>query len=171
MIGVSMRKASWLAVAIVLVAGGAVNALRVGSLPSGFDNNRGVFDRVEAKPVPRTALCGEWWQMLRDLGWAEADVVKADAIIHRESRCLPSAYNPADPNQIGKWKGSIGLFQINLFWLQRTSAYPQGFLQTHGVAQKPADLFDPVVNARAAQAIISYNRGIGGCGWVAWRGC
>jgi len=170
MIGVSMRKASWLVVAIVLVAGGAVQALQPAS-ESRWDNNAGFRDRVESRPVPKSALCGQWWQMLRDLGWAEADVQKADVIIHRESRCLPSAYNPADPTQIGKWKGSIGLFQINLFWLQKTTSYPQGFLQTHGVAQRPADLFDPLVNARAAQAIIAYNRGIGGCGWTAWRGC
>jgi soluble lytic murein transglycosylase-like protein len=170
MIGASMRKASWLIVAIVLVAGGAVQALQPAS-ESRWDNNAGFRDRLESRPVPKSALCGQWWQMLRDLGWAEVDVQKADAIIHRESRCLPSAYNPADPTQIGKWKGSIGLFQINLFWLQKTTAYPQGFLQTHRVAQKPADLFNPLVNARAAQAIIAYNRGIGGCGWMAWRGC
>lgn len=169
--GANMKRASVLIAGFLLVAGGAVNALRIESAPSGYDNNRGVFDRVEAKPVPKDALCGEWWQMLRDLGWSEADVQKADMIIHRESRCIHTSHNPLDPVQIGKWKGSLGLFQINLFWLQKTSAYPQGFLQTHGVAYKPADLFDPVTNARAAQAIIAYNRGLGGCGWVAWRGC
>lgn len=169
--GANMKRASVLIAGFLLVAGGAVNALRIESAPSGYDNNRGVFDRIQAKPVPKDALCGEWWQMLRDLGWLEADVQKADMIIHRESRCVPTSHNPLDPVQIGKWKGSLGLFQINLFWLQKTAAYPQGFLQTHGVAYKPADLFDPVTNARAAQAIIAYNRGLGGCGWVAWRGC
>lgn len=171
MIGASMKRASVLVAGFLLVIGGAVNALTVGSTPSGYDNNRGVFDLVEKKPVPKSALCGQWWEMLRDLGWSEADVLKADTIIYRESRCIPSAHNPNDPTQIGKWKGSIGLFQTNLFWLQKTSAYPQGFLQTHGIASKPVDLFDPVTNARAAQAIIAYNRGLGGCGWTAWRGC
>lgn len=170
MIGVSMRKVSAVAVAILVLCAGAVQALQPAS-ESRWDNNAGFRDRLESRPVPKSALCGEWWQMLRDLGWSEADVQRADVIIHRESRCNPASHNPDDPNQIGRWKGSMGLFQINLFWLKKTTAYPAGFLQTMGVAEKPADLFDPVVNARAAQAIIAYNRGIGGCGWVAWRGC
>jgi len=173
-----MKKVVVVALGLTLVCAGAVNALRIeSSIPNvessivSYDNNRGVFDYVEKRPVPKSALCPQWWQMLRDLGWSEADVVKADAIIHRESRCIPSSHNPADPNRIGNIKGSLGLFQINLFWLKKTTAYPAGFLQTMGVAQVPSDLFDPVTNARAAQAIITYNRSIGGCGWVAWRGC
>jgi hypothetical protein len=132
------------------------------------------FDYVpEAKrSVPAWAKCPEMWNRLRDAGWLEKDVVKADAIVWRESRCLASAHNKNDPNTVQGVKGSLGLFQINLFWIQRTTYYPNGYLQT--VLNRdlvPADLFDVAVTIDAAQALIRYDRAQGGCGWSAWLGC
>jgi hypothetical protein len=69
-------------------------------------------------------------------------------------------------------KGSFGLYQINLYWIQKTRWYPRGFLQTKMQRDlKPTDLLDPEVNIAAALQIIKQNRADGGCGWSAWRGC
>ena len=166
-----MRKIVVLVVASLIGVAGVANAV---SAPTGTDKSYDrtvVADRVkdDVLPVPAWALCGQWWKQLRDSGWKEKDVRMADFIIHRESRCLPLAHNKKDPVTIAGVKGSLGLFQINLFWISKTTAYPNGFLQT--VLQRdlvPADLFDPQINMDAAAAIVKYNRDLGGCGWTAW---
>ena len=132
------------------------------------------FDFVSAskRSVPAWAKCPELWNRLRDAGWLEKDVVKADGIVWRESRCNPLAHNKNDPNTVQGVKGSLGLFQINLFWIQRTTYYPRGYLQT--VLNRefaPADLFDVDITIAAAGALIAYDRGQGRCGWSAWLGC
>jgi len=124
------------------------------------------------RSVPAWAKCPELWNRLRDAGWLEKDVVKADAIVWRESRCIASAHNKNDPNTVQGVKGSLGYFQINLFWIQRTTYYPNGYLQT--VLNRdlvPTDLFDVAVTIDAAQALIRYDRAQGNCGWSAWLGC
>ena len=123
------------------------------------------FDFVpEAKrSVPAWAKCPEIWNRLRDAGWLEKDVVKADQIVWRESRCIATAHNKNDPNTVQGVKGSLGLFQINLFWVQRTTYYPKGYLQT--VLNRelmPTDLFDVDTTIHAAQALIRYDRAQGG---------
>lgn len=132
------------------------------------------FDYVPTvmRDVPSWAKCPKLWDRLRDAGWLEKDVVKADQIVWRESRCIATAHNKNDPNTVQGVKGSLGLFQINLFWIQRTTYYPKGYLQT--VLNRelmPADLFDVDVTIASAQALISYDRAQGGCGWSAWIGC
>jgi len=132
------------------------------------------FDFVPTlkRDIPVWAKCPELWGRLRDAGWLEKDVVKADQIVWRESRCIASAHNKNDPNTVQGVKGSLGLFQINLFWIQRTTYYPNGYLQTVlGRDLVPADLFDVAVTIDAAQALISYDRAKGKCGWSAWLGC
>jgi hypothetical protein len=132
------------------------------------------FDFVPEKKrnVPAWAKCPKLWNKLRDAGWLEKDVVKADQIVWRESRCISTAHNKQDPNTVAGVKGSLGLFQINLFWIQRTTYYPRGYLQT--VLNRdllPADLFNVDTTISAAQALIVYDRAQGGCGWGAWLGC
>ena len=132
------------------------------------------FDYVPTvkRAIPADAKCGQYWDLMRDAGWLEKDVVKADAIIWRESRCKLLAHNKQDPNTVQGVKGSLGLFQINLFWIQRTTYYPKGYLQT--VLNRelmPADLFDVGITIDAAQALIRYDRAQGKCGWSAWVGC
>jgi hypothetical protein len=132
------------------------------------------FDYVPEvkRSVPAWAKCPELWNRLRDAGWLEKDVVKADQIVWRESRCIATAHNKNDPNTVQGVKGSLGLFQINLFWIQRTTYYPNGYLQT--VLNRdlvPTDLFDVGTTIDAAQALIRYDRAKGGCGWSAWLGC
>ena len=132
------------------------------------------FDYVPTvkRTVPDWAKCGQYWNRLRDAGWLEKDVVKADAIMWRESRCIITAHNQNDPNTVQGVKGSLGLFQINLFWIQRTTYYPNGYLQT--VLNRefvPTDLFDVDVSIASAGALIVYDRSLGRCGWSAWLGC
>jgi len=132
------------------------------------------FDYVPEvqRSIPKWAKCGQYWNRLRNAGWLEKDVIKADAIMWRESRCLSSAHNGDDPNIVEGVKGSLGLFQINLFWIQRTTYYPNGYLQTVlGRDLVPEDLFDVAVTIDAAQALIRYDRSLGRCGWSAWLGC
>ena len=97
---------------------------------------------------------------------------KTNAKIVKVVLALPLFGNKLDPVTVSGVKGSLGLFQINLFWISKTSSYPKGFLQT--VLKRdlvPTDLFVPEINVAAAEAIIKYNRGNGGCGWSAWNGC
>lgn len=170
-----MKKVYVLLLASVVGFVGVANAATAPQVVSGFDNSARVFDYVEeSDPIPAWALCSRWWDMLRNTGWVEADVRMADFVIHRESRCDETQVNSDDPVRIGKHKGSFGLFQINLFWISKTTAYPKGYLQTVlGRNLKPTDLLNPSTNAEAAQAIIAYNRANGGCGWQAWawKGC
>ena len=170
-----MRKT--IASVVVLLVGSvgiaqALNTDEVGG--SVYVTNEYVYDRVIEVPykVKNNAKCGQWWQMLHDTGFSDADILKADRIIFRESRCGTNAINRADPNRIGKHKGSFGLFQINLYWIKQTRWYPKGFLQTRMQRKLvPTDLLLPDVNIAAALEIIKQNRADGGCGWSAWRGC
>ena len=170
-----MRKVLVSVAAVLAGFAGVAQAVNVdqGS-GSVYVKNQYVPDRVVEVPYPvaPNAKCGQWWQSMHDLGWSDKDIVKGDAIMFRESRCKAGSVNPKDPTTIGKHKGSFGLYQINLFWISKTTAYPQGFLQTKLERNLvPTDLLIPEVNLAAALAIIEYNRTGGGCGWSAWRGC
>ena len=171
-----MRKIVVLLVVSVVGFAGVANAFSKSDGGVVYPDRMVHADRVKSPPfnIPVWALCGQHWQMMRDDGWSEKDIWMADFIIHRESRCNPLAHNSKDPVTIDGVKGSLGLFQINLFWISKTTAYPNGFLQT--VLKRdlvPADLFDPQTNIDAAAAIVKYNRDLGGCGWAAWawKGC
>jgi len=173
-IGVNMQKIVVLFVASCI---GWVGIADAAEAPKQVDRKQMVqhpFDFVPAskRTVPSWAKCPDLWNRLRDAGWLEKDVVKADQIVWRESRCIATAHNENDPNTVQGVKGSLGLFQINLFWIQRTTYYPRGYLQT--VLNRdlvPADLFDVAVTIDAAQALIRYDRAKGECGWSAWIGC
>ena len=174
MIGVNVKKIVALFVASCIGWVGIADAAEAPQKIDRVQMRQHPFDYVLKKnrTVPAWAKCGQFWNQLRDAGWLEKDVVKADAIMWRESRCLASAHNKNDPNTVQGVKGSLGLFQINLFWIQRTSYYPKGYLQT--VLNReivPTDLFDIALTIDAAQALIRYDRAQGNCGWSAWLGC
>lgn len=136
--------------------------------------SRHPFDYVPTlhRKVPADAKCPDLWAVLRKAGWEEKDVKIADRIVWRESRCIPTAHNKKDPNTVRGVKGSLGLFQINLFWMSKTRWYPNGYLQTVlGRELVPTDLFDVDVSVAAAGALIAYDRRLGGCGWSAWLEC
>jgi hypothetical protein len=165
-----MRKAIALAAVSLIGFGGVAHAFNQPTRDINFDNNRGVFDYVPAgEPIAPWAKCPQWWPLMRRKGFSEADIKIADFIIHRESKCIPEAHNSDDPVRINGVKGSLGLFQINLFWISKTTAFPKGFLQTALNREiEPKQLFDPELNIVAAKAIIDRDKSFGGCGWTAW---
>jgi hypothetical protein len=180
-IGVNVKKIVALIVASCIGWVGIADAAeaprqidRVQKQVSEVEMRQHFFDYVPEKrrTVPAWAKCPEIWNRLRDAGWLEKDVVKADQIVWRESRCIATAHNKKDPNTVQGVKGSLGLFQINLFWIQKTTYYPRGYLQT--VLNRefvPTDLFDVDVSIASAQALIRYDRAQAKCGWSAWLGC
>jgi hypothetical protein len=123
--------------------------------------------------VDADAKCGQWWSVAIASGWDEIDLRDLDEVLFRESRCDASQVNASDPNTVDGVKGSVGLAQINVFWVQPTKWYPKGYLQTHTIVSGAHDLFDPFLNLRAAKAVFDYDRSEGRCGWSAWawKGC
>jgi hypothetical protein len=170
-----MRKVIVSVIAVLAGFAGVAQALNVDqSSGAVYVKNEYVPDRVIEMPyaVASDAKCGQWWQLMADLGWSDADIAKGDGIIFRESRCNADSVNAKDPTTIGKFKGSFGLYQINLYWIKKTAWYPKGFLQTKLERNLvPTDLLLPEINIAAAGEIIKQNRADGGCGWSAWRSC
>ena len=172
--GVNVKKIICLCVISLIGLAGVADAAKAPQEKVGKQMAQHPFDFVPEvkRDVPKWAKCPELWNRLRDAGWLERDVIKADEIVWRESRCVPTAHNKLDPNTVQGVKGSLGLFQINVFWIQHTTFYPRGYLQT--VLDRefvPADLFDVNVTIASAQALIEYDRAQGRCGWSAWLGC
>ena len=118
--------------------------------------------------VPSNAKCPQWWQTAVDAGWAKKELPTLDMIMFRESRCLPKALNSQDPNTVDGIKGSLGLTQLNAFWVQSTTYYPEGYLQSLGVVGNIRDLYDPYLNLRSALEVWKYGEAKHGCGWKAW---
>ncbi len=105
--------------------------------------------------VPPTALQGEWWELARQVGWAEKDLPTLDFVIYRESRGDNTAWNKQDP-----WGGSRCILQINGSWTK--------WLRTQGVLQRASDLFDPTVCLTAGLTIHRYGMDRYGWGWNPW---
>lgn len=113
---------------------------------------------VALEPTP----CAEWLSLAASVGWPTEALNRVGYIIHRESRCDPTAYNGADPNG-----GSRGLTQINGYWCKSTAGWPAGFVQTEAGLDDCDDLFDPEANLSAALAIWRH-AGQQGCPWRPW---
>ena len=122
--------------------------------PSSTVNIRNVR---EATPptVPPTALQGQWWELARQVGWAEKDLPILDFVINRESRGDNKAWNRQDP-----WGGSRCILQINGSWTK--------WLRAQDILQRPADLFNPTVCLTAGLAIHQYGMDRYGWGWNPW---
>jgi hypothetical protein len=123
--------------------------------------------------VAADARCPQWWDTAVAAGWEQEQLSDLDGVLWRESRCDEKQTNTSDPNIVDGVKGSVGLAQVNVFWVQATKWYPNGYLQTVSVVSGAHDLYDPFLNLRAAKAIFDYDRGEGRCGWSAWawKGC
>jgi hypothetical protein len=74
--------------------------------------------------VTTIATCDDALQLALDLGFPADQLGTLDMVMYRESRCLPHAFNPDDPNG-----GSYSLTQINGFWCLPNSNWPIGWLQ------------------------------------------
>ena len=109
-------------------------------------------------PITQPDACQTVFDMAQHVGWAEKDLTQLVAVAYRESRCLPLAFNPNDPNG-----GSNGAMQINQFWCKPSRYWPNGYLQAYGLISTCNDLFDLENNLRSALAIFRYSNG-----WRAW---
>ena len=107
---------------------------------------------------PAKTLCGQVFNMAKDIGWPLNELTTVVAVAYRESRCQVEAFNAKDPNG-----GSAGAMQINYFWCKPSRYWPNGYLQAHGLLKDCAELFDLETNLRAALAIYRYSEG-----WRAW---
>ena len=118
--------------------------------------------------IPPDAECPQWWQTAVDAGWAIKELPTLDMIMYRESRCLPTALNSNDPNTVDGIKGSLGLTQLNAFWVKSTTYYPKGYLQSQNAVNNIRDLYDPYLNLLSALEVWKYGQDKHGCGWYAW---
>lgn len=82
-------------------------------------------------------------------GWPADQAPMLARVMFRESRCIPTAFNPFDSNQ-----GSRGLMQIN--GIHKQWLIKQGFITSLD------DLFVPSVNLRVSAYLYSM------VGWSAW---
>jgi hypothetical protein len=116
--------------------------------------------------IPEEALCPQFWELALVAGWDESLLPTLDRIIHRESTCRPTSHNAKDPAG-----GSYGLTQINGYWCNPNKYNPSGYLQAFGIINTCDDLYDPLVNLKAALKLYEYSFNRHGCGWNPWRFC
>lgn len=106
----------------------------------------------------KTTNCAQVGVLAVASGLPTVEQATAVKVAYRESRCFSDAYNAKDPNG-----GSYGIYQISGFWCRPSTYWPQGWLQTKGVLETCADLFDPLINTNAMVAIWRNS------GWLPWR--
>lgn len=122
-----------------------------------------IQDRVEQRSDPTRhavqiapdARCPQWWETAVAAGWSLETLSNMDAVIHKESRCKPRAFNQKDPNG-----GSRGLLQINGSWRR--------WLRDRDVIETEDDLYDPATNLKAAWLIYQYGMDRYDFGWGPW---
>lgn len=106
--------------------------------------------------------CQEWAPTAVEAGWP-ADPIVLDqllTIMFRESRCNPLAQSPHEDS---------GLLQIHPdSWCRPNKYNPIGYLQAQGVISSCDDLFDPLLNLKAARALFLYSEERGD-GWRPWN--
>lgn len=101
--------------------------------------------------------CSRWADLIIETGFKLKDLKTVDALIWRESRCLPKAHNTtlnADGSQ------DFGLMQINdRSWCLKNRYNPDGYLQRLKILNVCEDLFIPAINLEAAFALYEYSKG------------
>lgn len=103
-------------------------------------------------PIPKDALCPQWWDAARMVGWPEKELRTLDMVINRESACKPSAYNGNRQTHDTSW----GLLQINTFsylWPSRQALCQLSI---------PQELLGAWTNLRCG--LVLFNRS----GWAPW---
>ena len=164
-------------VASVLTALGLLTALP--PLPErSFEASEAILE-VPARPAPTTTVprppttteyldntiqtCADVTRLLVKNGWPAEELAYATEIAWRESRCQPWQLNALDP--LG---GSIGLYQVNMYWCLPNRWTKIGWLQEQGVIDSCDDLYNATLNIRAALAIWQYAEDKYGNGWGPW---
>lgn len=104
--------------------------------------------------------CGEWHDLAIAVGWPESEWPTLSYVLHRESRCDPSAHNKSDPGS-----GSRGLMQVNSYWCRPSKFSQNGWLQDRNVLSTCDQLFDAKTNLHSGLLIWLYGEQKHGCGW------
>ena len=105
---------------------------------------------------PYASACEQFSALAVNLGWPADQRTVLEAVMVRESRCIPQSVNSKDPNG-----GSYGLMQLNLFWLP--------WLTERGIITSAENLLQADVNLRAALEIYNYGIDRYGYGWGPWN--
>ena len=125
---------------------------------------------IPTTPTTTTTLpatkCAELYPLFVQTGWPAELWDWASMVLWRESRCQAGAYNENSHD--------IGLWQINArSWCKpnKYNADPAGWLGGQGIIVSCDDLYDPVINMKAAFAMYKYSEGKNGpgMGWWPWR--
>jgi len=99
--------------------------------------------------------CQEWADTALRAGFVLDDLWIALQVAELESGCLPGV--------VGDNGDSFGLMQIHTpSWCQPTKYWPRGYLQTQGMIDDCAELFDPLTNMWVAWHIATHY------GWENW---
>lgn len=114
-------------------------------------------------PAPLDARCPMWWSLALSVGFTIEQMPTLDRIMFVESRCDETQLNASDPNG-----GSVGLTQVNRFWCLPSRYYPDGYLQTMQILDTCDQLYEPLMNLRAALALVAYSRSVGLSDWHQW---
>lgn len=109
---------------------------------------------VPTTPPPATAKCPQWWQAIREAGFAEKDLIIVDHLIWKKSKCDPSLKVDKGDNTYR------GLLQIESHWFS--------FLRRATVIQSDQHLFDGTTNIKAAYQIYALGVREHGWGWSEW---
>jgi hypothetical protein len=125
----------------------------------GYERPVEAYNAPEATTTTITTIanCDDVVNLAAALGWPASELPTLRRIANAESRCMPWAHNPKDPNG-----GSYGIMQINGFWCIPNRHWPTGWLQAHGIVSSCDDLYSATANLQAALAIWQDS------GWPAW---
>jgi hypothetical protein len=114
-----------------------------------------------AAPLPPTkSFCPQHYAAALRAGWTDAEWPMLDRIMHRESRCDPTAHN--DSYLRGGRDNSFGLMQINLLY-HDDWVLPQ-------IGNDSARLFDAQTDLWIARQLWEWLEAHNQCGWSAWGG-
>jgi hypothetical protein len=107
------------------------------------------FNRVIAQAREVYGKCGEWHDLALSVGWQESEWKTLSYVLHRESRCQPSAWNGHDA-------GLTQINQIHTKWLNQMGL------------NHPDSMFDPALNLTFAYRLYSGREENNQCGWTPW---
>lgn len=108
--------------------------------------------------VSEQGLCVEWIPTAVEAGWPPHLLRRLMFVIHRESRCIPTACSIPDRPDLRACR-DWGLTQINDYSWKRT-------VRSQGL-EMPA-MWDPYENLRFAWWLYNYSVETTGCGWTPW---
>lgn len=109
--------------------------------------------------VQAQGLCVEWAQTALDAGWQPAELPRLMRIMHRESRCIPTACGETDSPHVRKCR-DWGLMQINDYSWKR-------IIRSQGYHIE--DMWDPYSNLKFARWLFEYSLNRNGDGWIPWK--